>query len=145
MAVEAGLSSAPIGLAGPRLLEQPVGEASVEVLEGGDVEVTFGEPEATENTAEPVSFDANLAEHLEDADLALVAKDVLDRFTADLSSRHEWEQTFTKGFDLLGLKLTELNDPFEGACSATHPLIIESAVKFQSKASQELFPAGGPV
>ena len=26
-----------------------------------------------------------------------------------------------------------------------HPLLIESAVKFQAKASQELFPAGGPV
>ena len=27
----------------------------------------------------------------------------------------------------------------------THPLIIENAVKFQSKASQELFPSKGPV
>jgi chaperonin GroES len=52
---------------------------------------------------------------------------------------------FERGFDLLGLKLQDATEPFEGACTAVHPLLIESAVKFQSKASQELFPAGGPV
>jgi hypothetical protein len=48
-------------------------------------------------------------------------------------------------FDLLGLKIEETNEPFDGACTAVHPLIIESAVKFQSKATQELFPPAGPV
>ena len=52
---------------------------------------------------------------------------------------------FEKGFDLLGLKIQETSEPFEGACTAVHPLLIESAVKFQAKASQELFPPGGPV
>ena len=52
---------------------------------------------------------------------------------------------FERGFDLLGLKLEEGSEPFQGACTAVHPLLIESAVKFQSKATQELFPSGGPV
>ena len=52
---------------------------------------------------------------------------------------------FERGFDLLGLKIEEASEPFEGACTAVHPLLIESAVKFQSKASQELFPPNGPV
>jgi len=52
---------------------------------------------------------------------------------------------FERGFDLLGLKLEEASEPFEGACTAVHPVLIESAVKFQSKATQELFPASGPV
>jgi hypothetical protein len=47
---------------------------------------------------------------------------------------------FERGFDLLGLKLEQGSEPFEGACTAVHPLLIESAVKFQSKASGELFP-----
>jgi hypothetical protein len=50
-----------------------------------------------------------------------------------------------RGFDLLGLKLEEASEPFEGACTAVHPILIESAVKFQSKATQELFPPAGPV
>ena len=52
---------------------------------------------------------------------------------------------FERGFDLLGLKLEQGSEPFEGACTAVHPLLIESAVKFQSKASGELFPANGPI
>jgi hypothetical protein len=52
---------------------------------------------------------------------------------------------FERGFDLLGLKLEEASEPFEGACTAVHPVLIESVVKFQSKATQELFPASGPV
>jgi len=52
---------------------------------------------------------------------------------------------FERGFDLLGLKIQETSEPFEGACTAVHPLLIESAVKFQSKASQELFPSAGPI
>ena len=54
-------------------------------------------------------------------------------------------KTEKQDFDLLGLKLEETTEPFDGACTATHPLIIENAVKFQSKASQELFPSKGPV
>ena len=49
------------------------------------------------------------------------------------------------GLNLLGIKIEEKNEPFEGACSAQHPLLMESAVKFQSKASAELLPADGPV
>jgi len=64
---------------------------------------------------------------------------------ADLMEEDQLEQTFERGFDLLGLKLEETTEPFDGACTATHPLIIENAVKFQSKASQELFPSKGPV
>jgi hypothetical protein len=52
---------------------------------------------------------------------------------------------FERGFELLGLKLEDTTEPFEGAATAVHPLLIESAVKFQAKASTELFPAKGPV
>jgi hypothetical protein len=145
MALETGLSSAPLGISLPPSDELPGGPAVVDMLEDGGAEVTFGSEEDSEAAAPEVPFDANLAEHLAPEELAKIATDVIDGYTADRMSRKEWEQTFERGFDLLGLKLIELNEPFEGACSAVHPLIIESAVKFQSKASQELFPAGGPV
>ena len=70
---------------------------------------------------------------------------MIDNFQADRDSRGEWDSMFERGFDLLGLKLEDATEPFEGACTAVHPLLIESAVKFQAKASQELFPSGGPV
>jgi hypothetical protein len=93
----------------------------------------------------PYNHYENLALLLEEEELTEIATAVVDGYESDKNSREEWESTFEKGFDLLGLKLEEATDPFEGACTAVHPLIIESSVKFQSKAIQEIFPAKGPV
>lgn len=90
-------------------------------------------------------FYRNLADDIDEDILQDIAEEVYDNYTADKDSRGEWESMFERGFDLLGLKLEEASEPFEGACTAVHPVLIESAVKFQSKATQELFPASGPV
>ena len=90
-------------------------------------------------------FYRNLADEIDDDILQDISQEVYDNFVADKDSRGEWESMFERGFDLLGLKLEETSEPFEGACTAVHPVLIESAVKFQSKATQELFPASGPV
>ena len=87
----------------------------------------------------------NLAEEIDEEILSDIGTTIYDNFIADKDSRGEWEAMFERGFDLLGLKIQETSEPFEGACTAVHPLLIESAVKFQSKASQELFPSNGPV
>tara|TARA_Y100001951_G_scaffold102997_1_gene110864 strand:- start:1071 stop:3587 length:2517 start_codon:yes stop_codon:yes gene_type:complete len=90
-------------------------------------------------------FYRNLADDIDEDILQDIAEEIYDNYTADKDSRGEWESMFERGFDLLGLKLEEASEPFEGACTAVHPVLIESAVKFQSKATQELFPSGGPV
>tara|TARA_R100001369_G_scaffold3625_1_gene11237 strand:- start:9799 stop:12339 length:2541 start_codon:yes stop_codon:yes gene_type:complete len=90
-------------------------------------------------------FFRNLVEDLDDDELLDISNQVCDNYEADKDSRADWESMFERGFDLLGLKLQEGSEPFEGACTAVHPILIESAVKFQSKATQELFPAAGPV
>lgn len=99
--------------------------------------------EQIEETEE--EFYRNLVDDLDDDVLDDIAAKVHENFTSDKDSRAEWESMFERGFDLLGLKLEESSEPFEGACTAVHPVLIESAVKFQSKATQELFPASGPV
>ena len=112
----------------------------------GGVIVDFSEEnvemEASEDIAE---WYGDLSETLEDAELVDIASDVIENFEADKDSRGDWESMFERGFDLLGLKLEPGTEPFDGACTAVHPLLIESAVKFQSKASGELFPTSGPV
>ena len=120
-------------------------EATFEVEPDGGVIVDFSstiEMEADEPIKE---WYGNLAEKLEDDELSKIAGDVYHNYDSDKSSRQEWESMFERGFDLLGLKIQEGTEPVEGACTAVHPLLIESAVKFQSKASQELFPSSGPV
>jgi len=111
----------------------------------GEVEIDLNEDSGKVLASISEDFYMNLADLMEEEDLEDIAQTVMDNYTADKDSREEWEQTFERGFDLLGLKLEETTEPFDGACTATHPLIIENAVKFQSKASQELFPSKGPV
>ena len=121
--------------------------ASIEVDDDGGVTVDFGmEEEVTEEDAIGLGewYD-DLCEDIDEDDLDDIANQVYDNYQSDKDSRGEWEDMFERGFDLLGLKLQDATEPFEGACTAVHPLLIESAVKFQSKASQELFPASGPV
>ena len=92
-----------------------------------------------------IAHSDNLALYIDERELEDIARQVTQRYQDDKDARQDWEQMFEKGFELLGLKLQETSEPFEGACTAVHPLIIENAVKFQSKASQELFPPKGPV
>jgi len=116
------------------------GGVVVEFKSNEDEALTDEQVEETEE-----EFYRNLVDDLDDDTLEDVASQVYENFTADKDSRSEWESMFERGFDLLGLKLEEASEPFEGACTAVHPVLIESAVKFQSKATQELFPASGPV
>ena len=117
---------------------------SFEVADDGGVVVNFGE-EGIEEEVTAKEYYTNLATDMDDEILKDVAHTVIENFQADKDSRAEWDSMFERGFDLLGLKLEDATEPFEGACTAVHPLLIESAVKFQAKASQELFPSGGPV
>jgi hypothetical protein len=120
-------------------------DATFEVDDDGNVIVDFSDPVEMEASEDIAEWYGNMAEKMDEDELAEIAGDIIENFEADKDSRSEWESMFERGFDLLGLKLEQGSEPFEGACTAVHPLLIESAVKFQSKASGELFPANGPV
>jgi hypothetical protein len=122
-------------------------KATFELDDDGGVLVDFTEETTIQMGAEDSvgEWYRNMRDDLEEDELQDIARTLYDNYEADKESRHEWESMFERGFDLLGLKIEEASEPFEGACTAVHPLLIESAVKFQSKASQELFPPNGPV
>jgi len=120
-------------------------EATFEVEPDGGVTVDFTSTVEMVAEAPVQEWYANLAEMLDEETLGEISNTVYNNYDADKNSRQEWESMFERGFDLLGLKIQETSEPFEGACSAVHPLLVESAVKFQSKASQELFPSAGPI
>jgi hypothetical protein len=94
---------------------------------------------------EDVGFYDNLAEVIDEGDLAHIANELMAMFEADKSGRGDWEQMYSKGLDLLGLKIEERTKPFRGAAGAVHPMLTEAIVQFQSQAMKELMPAGGPV
>lgn len=125
-------------------------ETSIEIDPvSGEVTVEFSPSTEKEDEVEVEEdgedFYRNLCDELDESVLGDISNTVFDNLEADKQSRADWESMFEKGFDLLGLKLEETSEPFEGACTAVHPVLIESAVKFQSKATQELFPPAGPI
>lgn len=119
---------------------------NTELIENNDgsVDIEFGDDVQTETPRNYDHFN-NIAEQLSDDDLDEIGRMVVDSFQSDKDTRSEWEQITLDCIDSLGLQIEEKSEPFEGACTATHPLILESVVKFQSKASNELLPASGPV
>ncbi len=92
-----------------------------------------------------VPFDANLAEYLEESDLQKLADKLIAAYETDKNSRKDWEDTYTKGLDMLGFKYEDRTQPFEGASGVIHPLLAESATQFQAQAYKELLPPSGPV
>ena len=90
-------------------------------------------------------FAANLAELLDDDVLGMVSTELLDLYSSDFNSRSDWEKTYKEGLDVLGLKIEERSEPWDGACGVTHPLLAEAVVRFQSETIMETFPASGPV
>ena len=87
----------------------------------------------------------NLAEFLEDSDLDEMGSELVSDFESDRTSRKEWSRSYVKGLDLLGMKIEERTQPWEGASGVFHPLLSEAIVRFQAQAMGEIFPASGPV
>ena len=140
--MEKGLYAAPQGLsdlAGPDL-EIEIEDPESVSIGMGDVEIDL---KPRKETAE--DFDANLAEYMDDSELASLVTDLVDDFDKDVNDRKEWMQTYVDGLKLLGLKYEDRTEPWQGACGVFHPMLTESVVRFQSEAMTETFPAMGPV
>lgn len=112
--------------------------------EDGDLEVILG-GEEDEELPEDIPFDANLAEYMDESQLRELSTDLLEAYEGDVLSRKDWIETYVEGLDLLGLKLEERTEPWEGACGVVHPLLSEALVKFQAETMMETFPSGGPL
>ena len=87
----------------------------------------------------------NLAEELDEREVAKIGKDLVRAYEDDKSSRKNWEDQYSKGLRMLGIVVEDRQDPFPGASGVHHPLLAEAATQFQARAIAEMFPAGGPV
>ena len=115
-------------------------EVAVATEDGGMV-IDF-DPESEDLSNE---FNDNLAEQMEDTDLDMLAGELVGYYMGDKESRKDWEDTYIKGLDQLGLKIEDRTEPWDGACGVFHPLLTEAVVRFQAQAITEVFPPKGPV
>ena len=142
MAIDKALYELPQGLAG--------------IPEGPPVEIEIEDPESVhikmdgieidiEKAEDAEEFNKNLAEELTEGELTLLAGDLIGDFDGDVASRKDWIQTYVDGLELLGLKIEERSEPWDGACGVYHPILAEAVTKFQSETIMDTFPAAGPV
>jgi len=92
-----------------------------------------------------MEHEGNLAEELDDTTLGRLGSDLSENYMQYKASRKDWEDSYTKGLDLLGFKYVNPTQPFQGASGATHPVLAEAVTQFQAQAYKELLPAMGPV
>ena len=147
MAIDKALSQAPLGLGALPMMEEGP-ELEIEIEDPESVEIGIdGQPILRIEEAEPSDkdFDANLAEYMSENELQSLASDLIGDFDEDVGSRKDWMQTYVDGIQLLGMKIEERTEPWEGACGVYHPLLSEALVRFQSETIMETFPAAGPV
>jgi len=141
--MDKALYQAPMGLSD--LAEQPDLEIEIEdpesvSISAGDLDIDLKPQKETAD-----DFDANLADYMDDKELALLSSDLIDDFDKDSMDRKDWIKTYVEGLKLLGLKYEERTEPWQGACGVFHPMLTESVVRFQSEGISETFPAMGPV
>ena len=105
--------------------------AEVIMDEEGGAEVNFDPMSEQQMTQDHF---ANIADLLPDEVLGPIGSNLNENYMQYKSSRKEWEDTYTKGLDLLGFKYVNPTQPFQGASGATHPVLAEAVTQFQAQA-----------
>ena len=114
---------------------------SIETEDGG-VLIDFG-PEMAQDM--PLDFDSNLADFIDQQELRRLASELIGLAESDKDSRKDWEETYIKGLEQLGMKIEDRSTPWPGACGVQHPVLAEAVVRFQAQTITEIFPNDGPV
>ena len=120
----------------------PAGPTELTENEDGSVDIDF---DPKKNLSASTEFGANLAEVIDETVLNTLGSELYQDAQSYKDSRADWEKAYTQGLDLLGFKYEQRTEPFQGASSATHPVLAEAVTQFQALAYKELLPAGGPV
>ena len=145
-----GIGGAPLGIS-PLSIDDIIGddtpafEITIEDPEGVQIGIDGLEIDLMPEPETGETFDANLAEYMDEGDLASLAGDLVSEYDSDVSSRKEWADMYVKGLEVLGMKYEERVEPWEGACGVFSTVLTEAAIRFQSETIIETFPAQGPV
>jgi len=142
MAIERTTPATPIEGELEAGIEVDISSANgAEMTEDGGMIIDFN-PDAIDPSED---FFANLADEMSEDALKKLGTELIGQYQGDRDSRNEWEETYIKGLDQLGLKIEDRTLPWPGACGVFHPMLTEAVVRFQSQAITEIFPASGPV
>ena len=125
MAIEKSLYAAPQGIIPDDDTIEPI---EIEIEDPESVAIHMGDLDILLEPEDPMDdeFNDNLAEYISEGALAELASDLISDFDDDISSRKDWMQTYVDGLELLGMKIEERTEPWDGACGVYHPLLSEA-------------------
>ena len=141
--LDKALYAAPQGIASINNEAEP--DIEIEIEDPEAVRIDLGDMEIEIKREEDEEFSKNLAEDIDESVMQTLASELLGDIEMDIASRKDWIQTYVDGLELLGLKIEERSEPWEGACGVYHPLLSEALVKFQAETVMETLPPAGPV
>src|SRR5215510_2119783 len=131
---------------------KPTEQVGIERADGALVIRLDGKPYTRETKVSAKEHDANLAEYVDDAELARICDELLNGIDSDLQTRQEWLERRASGIKHLGLKIENPRSPsadadtaVEGQATVRSPILLDAVMRFQANARGELLPAGGPV
>lgn len=88
---------------------------------------------------EYLEHDSNLAAYLPEDELTQLTLYCEQRYKDDSEAMSDYFTVVKDGIEQLGVKIEDFNEPFPGACSVQHPLVLESSLKMQAKIKGEIF------
>lgn len=121
-------------------------DMGIELQDDGSVLIDLSFQPEKRAERKPSKFEDNIAEELSEADLSLIASDLLQGIQDDEDSRQDWVANYNRGMDFLGLKIEDRSSQQtrKNCSTVVHPLMLWAIVNFQSLARAELLPAAGP-
>jgi hypothetical protein len=113
-----------------------------EELDDGGAVIRFHDEKEVQKAKD---FYVNLAEDLPEDVLNSIAVELMDLYDQDVEDRALRDKQQDMALEQTGFTgKASKGAEFDGASSATYPLIAEVAIDFSARAIKELWPAGGP-
>jgi hypothetical protein len=140
------IGQGPAGFAPAGGFVDPEAMARAQVFENDDGTLAVDLTPPADPANDPIRHDANLAEFIDDTQLNKLSGELKEAIEADKKSRTDWEQQYTQGMSLLGLKFEEsATYPFKGACASFDSTMLEAVIRIQAEMRGEFLPNSGPV
>jgi hypothetical protein len=138
-------SDEEVAISEQETIESQAGPEDIDIVQEEDGSATINFDPSAVNQPGGEGHGDNLAELLPDDVLGKLGSELAENYATYKAARSDWEDSYTKGLDLLGFKYENPTQPFQGASGATHPVLAEAVTQFQAQAYKELLPATGPV
>jgi hypothetical protein len=138
-------SDEEVAISEQETIESQAGPEDIDIVQEEDGSATINFDPSAVNQPGGEGHGDNLAELLPDDVLGKLGSELSENYATYKAARSDWEDSYTKGLDLLGFKYENPTQPFQGASGATHPVLAEAVTQFQAQAYKELLPATGPV